>query len=68
MMCRTVILIIEFKLLNRMEKILRFYPLIHYGDFRIDKSKKSICRNFRYIDTSLAGNVTPLELAAMPEV
>ena len=33
MMCRTLTLIIEFKLLNRMENIYRLYPLIHYGDF-----------------------------------
>ena len=50
-MCRTVTLITEFKLLNRMEKIYRLYPLIHYGDicrFWIDISKLSICQNFRY--------------------
>ena len=51
-MRRTVTLIIEFKLLNRVE-IYRLYPLIHYGDFCrfwIDISKKSIYRNFRYIE------------------
>jgi len=56
MMCRTVTLIIEFKLLNRIEKIYRLYPLIYYRDFCrfwINISKKSIYRNFRYIDPSL---------------
>ena len=52
-MWRTVTLLIEFKLLTRMEKIYRLYPLIHYGDFWIAISKKSIYRNFRYIDPSL---------------
>ena len=55
-MCRMVPLIIEFKLVNRMEKIYRLCPLIHYGDFCrfwIDISKTSIYRNFRYIDPSL---------------
>ena len=44
MKCRTVTLIIEFKLLNRMEKIYRLYSLIHYGEF------ESIYRKNRYIE------------------
>ena len=52
-MCRTVTLIIEFKLLNRMEKIYRLYPLIHYGDFCRFWNlnwyiEKSIYQTFRY--------------------
>ena len=52
-MCRTVTLIIEFKLLNRTEKIYRLYPLIHYCDFswfwiHISKKLISIYHNFQY--------------------